>query len=600
MAEKIFAFLQSHKGLPFRTMAVFNWLLEAALLGGLLILLVLLARALLRGKAGNRAVCLAWVLVAVRLLLPVALPNPLMNELKPTYSTDAAARPVADQFRVRFIDAASDLAWATDTHNTLARANVPYDLPNALSDVAAYTEYGWLGKWAFFAYVAGVGCVAVYMLCRNLLFRRRLRRSRAGALEGDALRAYHLLCDELGLMPPTVIQHAGVPDAMLVGVFRPYVALPAACADPTADPALRRALAQARTHANAWALVRDVCCALFWFHPLVWVAAYCSRADQLRLADERAVAALTPEDRAAYARRLLMHTSRHASPALCVLATPTTLRAPLMRRRAEALREAPVKPCRGAALALPIALGVLTLASFFVANTGFATPPQDSTDTGIYYLTDGTAWSVEDVPYSTAQFPDISVENAARYAIQDMIDTEGFPAEEINEDRMQAVFDVKNSRYVALYPLDRAEAGEAGRAYLDKWCPGQDECTLVWVFSDYDTLASKGRQASYQPDPAAYPIRGDRISKQQASDIAREALMAHWGMSEADAQAACDETQGVSLVRDDAFFEARGWPATYWKLYLTCSNELYAPCRVLFIDAETGRAFLFYDFVQNG
>lgn len=585
MADAVFNFLHDYKGLPFRTMTVFNWLLEAALLGGLLILLVLLARALLRGRVGSRALCLAWLLVAARLLAPVALPNPLMNELKPTYSTDAAARPVADQFRIRFIDAMSSLAWDVNVNDTLARADAPYDLANVLSDVAAYTEYGWLGKWYFFAYLAGAGGVAVYMLCRNLAFRRRLRATRRGELSGDALRAYHLLCDELKLPPVPVTLHAGLSDACLVGVARPYIALPEGAENNAA--ALRRAMLQRGARFGCWALLRDVCCALQWFNPLVWVAAFASRQDQLRDCDERMAAGLTADERAALARDLRKHAARKAQPALSVLATPMTLRAPAMRTRAAALECEPVAPRRGARTGLLVGLGVLLLASFFVANTGF---PRGS---GMLWPDAGESQS----PYVTAQYPNISVENAIQYALADLRDMEGFPESEIRDDRMTAAYIPSGSRYVALYALNRDEAGEAGLSYLERWFPGQDACTLMWNFSDYDTLSAKGRAGTYQPDEAPEP--GAELTEAQALAIARQTLTAHWGMSEADAEEATLDG-ACTRVSEDSFFVEQGWPVPYWKVYLTCHREPDAPCRVTFIDAETGRVFLFWDFVQNG
>ena len=86
-------------------MTVFNYLLEATVFGSVLILLVIAVRALLRHRLGNRAIYAAWLLVALRLLLPITLPNPVMDEFRPGLSIDTGARPVADQVRQRVIDA---------------------------------------------------------------------------------------------------------------------------------------------------------------------------------------------------------------------------------------------------------------------------------------------------------------------------------------------------------------------------------------------------------------------------------------------------------------------------------------------------------------
>ena len=53
LSQRVFNFFHDNKGLPFRSMTVFNFLLEATLCGALLVLLVLLVRWLLRRKLGS-------------------------------------------------------------------------------------------------------------------------------------------------------------------------------------------------------------------------------------------------------------------------------------------------------------------------------------------------------------------------------------------------------------------------------------------------------------------------------------------------------------------------------------------------------------------
>ncbi len=596
MADAVFNFLHDNKGLPFRTMTVFNWLLEAALLGGLLILLVLLVRALLRGKAGSKAICLAWLLVAARLLIPIALPNPLMNELKPTDSTDTVARPVADQFRVRYIDAMCDLAWDFNANDTLAVQNAPYDLPNLLSDIACYTAYGWLGKWYFFAYLAGVGGVGVFMLCRNLGFRGRLKKSARGELSGEALVAYHHLCDELGRMPLPVTLCDALPGACVVGVFRPRIALSAELDDEAAQAELRRALLLTRY--PAWNILRDVCCAVQWFNPLVWVAAFMSRSDQLRAADERMAAGLNAEQRNQQAARLRRLADLKAVPALTVLASPVSLRATAMQKRIAALSQEPTPARKGWRTGLIVAMAVLTLASFFVANTGFSkTGVMSWYDNGDSEYPEYDAESDPYYVYSVANYPDISVENAARYAREDLITNDGFPESEADASRFVSAYDRNDQKYVVRYRIDRATAGESALAYLDTWFPGAESCAVVWRFSSYDTINSKGREGSWSTDIAP---DADGVTSAQAGQIARDALVAHWGMAEADAQEIKLSDSDVQKMTGDAFFASQGWPDTYWIVYLGCTKEPGSPCRMVFLDAKTGEAFLFFDFVQNG
>ena len=54
-----------------RSVTFFNFLLEATLVGSVLIALMLPVRVLLRRKTGSVVVYAAWLLVALRLLLPL-------------------------------------------------------------------------------------------------------------------------------------------------------------------------------------------------------------------------------------------------------------------------------------------------------------------------------------------------------------------------------------------------------------------------------------------------------------------------------------------------------------------------------------------------
>ncbi|MEI3363004.1 MAG: M56 family metallopeptidase [Oscillospiraceae bacterium] len=68
-------------------------------------------------------------------------------------------------------------------------------------------------------------------------------------------------------------------------------------------------LAHEETHARhfdpLWSLLRVVCLAVYWFHPLVWAAAAASKTDCELACDEAVLARLNAEERIAYGRTLL-------------------------------------------------------------------------------------------------------------------------------------------------------------------------------------------------------------------------------------------------------------------------------------------------------
>ena len=337
-SEMLFNFLHDNKGLPIRSMTVFNYLLEATLCGAALVLIVLLVRRFLRGKLGNRAIYFAWLLVAIRLLTPVAFPNPFMNELRPTLSVDEGARPIADQSRVRFEDAMGDLAFAIQPDYFKSDDGVSYKVARLAQDISAYTSYGWTGKWFLFAYLAADGLVLCYMAFQNVRFRRRLKRGRVSALEGDELKAYQELCKQRNIKRPLPVYYVDpLPSACLVGVLRPYIALPLELKPEERAQALAHELCHHKAGDEWWGVVRNLCCIVHWFNPLVWVAARFSRVDCELACDDRVTKPMTDEERIVYANTLVVAAAKRNAPRMSVLATGMTMTGKRLKQRISAI-----------------------------------------------------------------------------------------------------------------------------------------------------------------------------------------------------------------------------------------------------------------------
>ena len=92
-----------------RTATVFNFLLEANLMASAAILLMIAFRRFLRKPLGNKLIYFMWLLIAIRLVCPLALSNPLINEIRPGYLSDEAIRPIAGQIKIRLTDAVDEL-----------------------------------------------------------------------------------------------------------------------------------------------------------------------------------------------------------------------------------------------------------------------------------------------------------------------------------------------------------------------------------------------------------------------------------------------------------------------------------------------------------
>lgn len=366
--QSILSFFHAGKSLPFRSMTYFNFLLEATLAGSVLILVALVLRRVFRRRIGSRLVYLAWALVAVRLLLPVAIPNPLMDEFRPTYSTDAGARPVADQIRVRYHDALSDVSFRLSDAADESGSQLEQGLSNLTNELATYTSYGWLGKGYLLCYAAGGLIVAAVFAARHIRFRRKLKRSAVSTLEGRQMALYQDLCGRLGVKPLPVIYVDPLPSPCLVGVFRPVIALPLLLPPESLSEALTHELYHYKAKDPWWVLLRCCCCAVHWFNPLVWIAQRFVRMDCELACDERVAAKLTYEERLHYAN-VLVTTARQAyAPQAGVLATGMTMTGKRLKWRVNAIvRMKAVQ--KAAAILVAVVLTALTVAAFSTAES---------------------------------------------------------------------------------------------------------------------------------------------------------------------------------------------------------------------------------------
>lgn len=273
-----------------RSMTVFNYLLEAALFGSILILLVTAVRAIFRKRLGSRATYVAWLIPALRLLLPISLPNPAMDGLRPGLSVDVAARPVADQIRRRLIDTSLSVSSMVGADNA-----------GPLHTLAVETSVGRAGTWALLLWLFVAIGVALWLFLRMDRFSRRVRRNRVESLSGEEKRLLHELCRRYRVRPLKAYYVDRLPAASVVGVLRPFIAIPLHTPREHLPLILSHQLCHIRSLDPLWGIVRCTCCAVHWFNPLVWMAAWLSWRDSEMACDDRVTARLPDLERLAYA-----------------------------------------------------------------------------------------------------------------------------------------------------------------------------------------------------------------------------------------------------------------------------------------------------------
>ncbi len=269
--------------------------------------ILIVLRLILRKRAPRQVLCLLWLVVFARLLIPVSLESPL--------SIVPEARPAQGQLYLPQQDAgqqpANPVAPTAPVQNPGQAANPVLSNPNppaltlpgdetpAVPPPEAPAPFPWrsviAGVW-----LAGGSAMGGYGLISYLRLRRRLFgaiRAKDGAWE-----------------------HPAVDSPFILGMLRPRIYLPAGLAGQARSFILCHERAHLRRLDH---IVKPVCwaaLALHWFNPLVWAAYVLMSRDIEAACDEAVVRQLGPQVKADYSYTLLALATGRRLPAPSPLA----------------------------------------------------------------------------------------------------------------------------------------------------------------------------------------------------------------------------------------------------------------------------------------
>ncbi|BAL00602.1 peptidase M56 family protein [Oscillibacter valericigenes Sjm18-20] len=316
-----------------------GWIVTSSVL----IAVVLTLRTALKGRIRLRLQYALWLLVLVRLLVPVnPLSSPLsvMNAVPPaavSHVTTASISPTPP-------DAVSP---SEPKSHTTVQASLPAaSVPQSSAQSQSHPAPGFTVKTALLTvWLAGVLAVAAALLISNFLFARRLRRVRR-------------LFQTEGAKLPVVYLAEGLPSPCLFGLVHPAIYLTQEAV--ATETRLGQILTHEETHFRHgdhwWSLLRGVALALHWYNPLVWLAAIVSRRDAELCCDEDTIRRLGEEQRIDYGRTLLSMVSQRRDPAgLLSCATTMTSGKRGLRERITLLAKRP-KTAATAAVCLLLAV----------------------------------------------------------------------------------------------------------------------------------------------------------------------------------------------------------------------------------------------------
>jgi HEAT repeat protein/beta-lactamase regulating signal transducer with metallopeptidase domain len=351
------------------------WALGSLLKGTLLLLAVfLVAGGLRRASAGVRhlvwsagiaavlllplvSLVLPWRLSVIRVPAPAAAPrvgSPLgVNPNVPPGAGPAAPGPAATPGPA----ASPARLWLTLPELTLA-------------------------QWILWVWAAGAAVVLLRLLRGAVLVRRVLRR--ATPLDSpDWTTPLVEAADRLGLArEPLLLVSDAVLMPIVCGVWRPAIVLPADAREWTERrrrAVLCHELAHVRRFDLGLTILSRIGCAIYWFHPLVWVAARRLRLESERACDDMVLGVGTrPSEYADHLLQIACGAGSMRSPAA---ALPMAERREFEGRMLAILeKDARRTPASRRQAALLAALGLAVMLP--LAAMGMARAPQEGADTG--------------------------------------------------------------------------------------------------------------------------------------------------------------------------------------------------------------------------
>lgn len=274
-------------------------MLNQIISSSIIILVVLSIRRLCGKYIGQRLKYALWLIIAVKLLIPIPFGNPI-NVINYFPSENNTVVRIIDTKRSEDIS-----AIATENTQQISSANEENEKTSLVNnnDAIAKTESikptvsikdkasgVQILKWIW---IIGIVFFTAYLLISNIIFSAKLRRKRkyTGKYR-DTLPVYI-----------TPLVHS----PCLFGIIKPAIYLPDdwEISEKYKDYILLHEWIHCRHKDMIWSLIRSICLIIYWFHPLVWISYILSKRDCETACDEGVMAELGDDNKSDYCRMLV-------------------------------------------------------------------------------------------------------------------------------------------------------------------------------------------------------------------------------------------------------------------------------------------------------
>lgn len=317
---------------------------EILITSSVLITAIIIIRLVFRKKLNQTFIYALWGLVLLRLLIPYTVSSPvsIMNTITASVSE-------------QFITGDTTVITTESTDNSenfsdkrVAKTN---KLPSQDTNISEYL---------FIIWISGIILTASWFLFSNIFFCLRLLKKR----KPINIQGYKL---------PVYISDI-ISSPCLFGIFKPsvYITQTAAQDEQKKLHILTHELCHYNHWDQIWSAARILCISVYWFDPLVWIAAVLSKHDCEFACDESAIRLLGQEHKLAYGRTLVdLVSSKTTLSFLTVSATTMTAGKNNMKKRINMIIKSP-KTIISSFIALVLTLCILAGCTFTGASKQLA------------------------------------------------------------------------------------------------------------------------------------------------------------------------------------------------------------------------------------
>ena len=316
----------------------------------LMVVIVLIARFLLKNKTSFLILYPLWGIVLLRLLIPVTFIESnasimnLIYGLNSNKETSHPAKNPTEKLQEELQEKTEDNNKTNKTpvynnQNNLIngtgsitkikedknkdnnittpvenRETTDGELPENRTRVTENNLYNFLIKAAIIIWISGSTIFFTLVVTSNIIFSRKLKKTRK-----------HILTNKNGV---NVFISEAVNTPCIAGIIHPSIYLPTdkdidqADYNNTQNKYLEQVLAHEYTHIrhkdNIWSLMRTICLGIYWFNPFVWIAAFYSKQDAELACDEAVLKNCTHDEKYNYGKMLLTMSQKKIKNNLCI------------------------------------------------------------------------------------------------------------------------------------------------------------------------------------------------------------------------------------------------------------------------------------------